>query len=187
MAINLRGKGVSFSKPEKVAEKKHTAYVGRAQNEQKRYALATDDRFWVCVCFASAEDKSALSSHFGLEEARFIPGDIFRDATSEAKPKSVKKVFPRRPKSSEKTPDPLGQVAYTGELGQDCIAEADALLAAFRTVKRPEPCKESTDSDIWFTVVFKSYEDADSYLNGWGLKKYGDKYIDGTAWLHSLV
>lgn len=159
-------------------------YRARAKAEQKRFKDATDDAFWLCFCFKTEHDRDRFFEKFG-KIPRFISGSDFRKMTASAKPKAVKKGFPRQQRGA-KFPDPLKDVPETDSLERDCFAEADALLAALKSVKMPEPCKCASDSSIWVTVAFDSRDDVDSYLSEMGIAKYGNKYVDASAWLSAI-
>ena len=40
---------------------------------------------------------------------------------------------------------------------------------------------EPTDSEYWFAIAFPLRDDKDSFLAEYGLRKLGDKYLDGMA------
>lgn len=159
-------------------------YRSRAQAERKRFKDATDDAFWLCFCFKTEDDHRKFIEKFG-DMPKFIAGEDFRRMTEKVKPDTVKRGFPRQQRGA-KAPDPLAGVAMTDSLAADCIAEADALLAAMKAVKRPNPCKCASDSDIWITVAFDSREDVDSYLTEMNIEQYGNKYVDASAWLKAM-
>ena len=159
-------------------------YRSRAKAEQKRFKDATDDAFWLCFCFRSEADRAAFGERFG-QMPRFIAGADFRRMTESARPDTVRRGFPRKQRGA-KHPDPLKDVPMTDSLAADCIAEADALLAAMKAVQRPDPCRCASDSDIWITVAFDSREDVDRYLAEMNIGQYGDKYVDASAWLASM-
>lgn len=162
------------------------AMAGRLEQEAKRYKDATDSETWSCLCFRSEGDLEAFYAKVDVPRRRFITGAELRDATEKFKPETKRRGFPRKPISTVPTPDPLKGVDYSKSLEETCIAEAMALLEAFKAVERPEPCKEATDSDIWVCVVFDNREDAESYLDDMNLRKHGDKYIDASGWLEEL-
>lgn len=186
------GSGMKFGggKPKKAVkqsekqEAKQTDYQQRAKAEQKRFKNAVDGEFWLCFCFKNQEDRDRFGELFG-EMPRFVAGADFRRMTESAKPETVRHGFPRKQRGA-KFPDPLKDVPETDSLERDCIAEADALLAALKSVEMPEPCKCSSDSSIWVTVAFDSREDADSYLSEMGIAQYGNKYVDASAWLSAM-
>ena len=45
----------------------------------------------------------------------------------------------------------------------------------------PEKLVEPTDSEHWFAIAFPLRDDKDSFLAEYGLRKLGDKYLDGMA------
>lgn len=182
---------ITFSKSKKAPKKEKesnadSAYQDRAKQEQKRRKNATDSEFWLCLCFKTDADRARFTEKIGYSGGRFVNGVEFRKLTEKIKPDAPKRGFPRKARSVVRTPDPLKDVPQTESLAVDCIAEADALLAAFKSVKRPEPCREATDSDIWICVAFDDREDAESYLAEQNIGKFGNKYIDASAWLKAL-
>lgn len=158
----------------------------RIKQEEARYKDAVDSEIWSCLCFKTEEDRDAFLAKTGLPHRRFITGDELREATKDFVPDSKKRGFARQPKSMAKTPDPLAGVDYSQSLEQTCIAEAMALKAAMMSVKRPDPCNEATDSDIWICVVYPNRAESEKYLDDMNLRKHGDKYIDASAWLREL-
>ncbi|MDU6011813.1 MAG: hypothetical protein E6Y86_07190 [Slackia sp.] len=171
-------------KPAVVDEKADEGYRSRAKAEQKRFKDATDDAFWLCFCFRTEGDRRRFGEKFG-DMPRFVSGDDFRRMTEAVKPETVKRGFPRQQRGA-KFPDPLRGVPATNSLAADCLAEADALLVAMKSVERPDPCRCASDSDIWITVAFDSREDVDNYLSEMGIAQYGNKYIDASAWLDAM-
>ena len=176
---DAKKKGVGSSLDDK-------AMASRLEQEAKRYKDATDSETWSCLCFKSPEDLEAFYAKVPIPRRRFVTGAELRAATERYRPQVKRRGFPRKPVSTLRTPDPLASVDYSKPLEQTCIDEAMALLEAFRAVKRPEPCREATDSDIWVCVVFDNREDAESYLDDMNIRKHGDKYIDASAWLREL-
>lgn len=187
--------GLSFNKVTEKAKKKkkpnaepdnepNIEYRDRAKAEQKRFKDATDDAFWLCFCFKTEADRERFFEMFG-KMPRFIAGEDFRRMTESAKPDKIRRGFPRQQRGA-KFADPLKDIAVTDSLEDDCIAEADALLAAMKAVKRPEPCRCASDSDIWITVAFDSRDDVDNYLSEMGIGKYGDKYVDASSWISAM-
>lgn len=163
------------------------AYRDRAKLEQDRRQHATDSEFWICLCFKDSDGLDAFRNKTGFQGGRFVDGKTFRAITEILKPENPKRGFPRKARSMTKTPDPLKDVPVTSDLSADCIAEADALLKAFKEVRRPEPCREATDSDIWICVAFDDRDDVESYLTDWNIGRYGNKYLDASAWMGSLA
>lgn len=180
--------GLSFGnkkqpKP-KAPEKEETAYVGRAKAEQTRFKKAVDSEFWLCFCFNAKDDKASFFEMFG-EMPDFITGDDFRKMTAPAKPEKTRRGFPLAQRGA-KFPDPLADVKQTESLENDCFEEAYALLDALKSVKAPDPCKCASDSDQWVVVAFDSREDATQYLDEMGIEKFGNKYVDASAWLKTM-
>lgn len=158
----------------------------RIQQEDERFKDATDSEIWSCLCFKTEEDLDAFLAKTDLPRRRFVTGDELRKATERFAPKDKKRGFARQPKSMAKTPDPLAGVDYSQSLEQTSIDEAMALKAALLSAKRPEPCGEATDSDIWICVVYPNRAESEKYLDDMNLRKHGDKYIDASAWLKEL-
>lgn len=162
------------------------AMAKRLKQEADRYKDATDSEIWSCLCFKTEADRDSFIAKTGIPNRRFILGEELREATEKFKPKERKRGFARKPKSTANTPDPLADVDYTKSLEQTCIDEAMALKAAMLSAKRPDPCGEATDSDIWICVVYNNREESEEYLDDMNLRKHGDKYIDASAWLKEL-
>lgn len=84
---------------------------------------------------------------------------------------------------ASQAPDPLAEVAYTGNVEMDAAAELSALESAFRERRKDEDkrFKQATDSEFWFAACFPSREAKDSFLAAVGAARLGDKYVDGVA------
>ena len=160
----------------------------RLKQEEKRYRHAVDSEHWICLCFKSEEDRESFVKLTGLPSRRYVTGEDLRQAVEPFRPGRVMRGFARRPVSTVRTPDPLFGVDYSGgDLEAECLAEARALLDAFRAIERPEPCNEVTDSDIWACAVFEDRDDVESFLDSMNLRKHGDKYVDASSWLAELA
>ncbi|WP_026424680.1 hypothetical protein [Actinokineospora inagensis] len=85
-------------------------------------------------------------------------------------------------------PDPLENVAYTGDLEGDAAAELDALAQGFRerTAREDERFRLATDSEYWVALCFKTRADKETFLRAARLLTLGDKYLDGHAAAHIL-
>lgn len=83
-----------------------------------------------------------------------------------------------RPK---KTPDPLKDVDYTGNLETDSAKELTALEQGFRDRAKQEQdrFRLATDSEYWVAICFTSREDKEAFLRKHNLDSLGDKYLDG--------
>lgn len=160
--------------------------AARIQQENERFKDATDSEYWSCLCFKAQADKDRFCEVTGIPARRFVTGAELREAMERFKPGRVKRGFPRVPKSTVRTPNPLAGVDYTQDLEKSSYDEAMALKAALMAVRAPDPCREATDSDVWICAVFQNREDSESFLTDWNLHKHGDKYIDATAWLREI-
>lgn len=158
----------------------------RLKQEDARYRDATDSETWSCLCFRSRGDLDRFIALTGLPRRRFVTGAELRAATERFRPEKRRRGFPRRAVSTVRTPSPIAGVEYTDSLENDCVTEAMALLDALTGARRPEPCREATDSDIWVCACFEDRADAESYLDEMNLRKHGDKYIDASSWLREL-
>ncbi|MBM7771741.1 hypothetical protein JOD54_001945 [Actinokineospora baliensis] len=80
-------------------------------------------------------------------------------------------------------PDPLENVAYTGDLENDAAAELDAVAKGFRerTAREDDRFRLATDSEYWFALCFKTRADKEAFLRAARLLILGDKYLDGHA------
>lgn len=158
----------------------------RIKKEDERFKDATDSEIWSCLCFKTEKDRDLFLEKTGLPNRRFITGEELERATEKFKPEKKRRGFPKHPKSTAKTPDPLASVDYSKSLEQTCVEEAMALKEAMINAKRPQPCGEATDSDIWICVVYHNRAESEAYLDDMNLRKHGDKYIDASAWLKEL-
>lgn len=164
-------------------------YRERARAERKRFVDATDTEFWLCLCFPSPVEMARWCERYGFGDEHRIYA--YRDVE--------KLLAPYKPAKSsvvafgagvgfvgglgfaEKTPDPLAGVKYTDDLEKDCLAELSALHKALVSARSPEKLVEPTDSEHWFAIAFPLRDDKDSFLAEYGLRKLGDKYLDGMA------
>lgn len=169
----------------KKAEGSSTDYQARAEQERKRFEHATDSEFWIAFCFKSAEDFKEFREAFGIG-CEFMRGADFRAAASSVKPDRVRKGFPSAVKGERLGFDPLQGVGDSGDLEADCLSECMALFDALKSAKRPEPCRFASDSDLWVCVAFDDRDDKEAFLTEWNLWRFGDKYLDGSAWMDSV-
>lgn len=79
--------------------------------------------------------------------------------------------------------DPLAEVEYTDDLGEDCAREFTALEKGFaeRAGKEKARFQNVTDSEYWFATCFRTREDKEKFLKALRVHKnvMGDKYLDG--------
>ncbi len=94
----------------------------------------------------------------------------------------------RRPTASfmapaAQVPDPLAEVAYSGNLEADAAAELTALESAYRDRRTAEDkrFRNATDSEFWFAVCFRDRAAKDAFLAALKADRLGDKYLDGHA------
>lgn len=93
----------------------------------------------------------------------------------------------RRPSSfmsaAAQVPDPLAEVAYSGNLEADAAAELTAMEAAYRQRRGAEDkrFRTATDSEFWFAVCFRDRAAKDAFLAALKADRLGDKYLDGHA------
>mgnify|MGYP003251157330 CR=1 FL=1 len=169
-------------------------YRERARAERKRFVDATDTEFWLCLCFPSTAEMTRWRERFGFgEEHRiYVYRDVeellasFRPSRSSAVAFGAGVGFAGGLGFAEKTPDPLAGVEYTDDLERDCLAEFAALHKALVSARSPEKIVEPTDSEHWFAIAFPLRDDKDSFLAEYGLRKLGDKYLDGRAVMKKL-
>lgn len=78
-------------------------------------------------------------------------------------------------------PDPLAQVEYTGDLEADSGAELGALETAYRerATQERKRFSDTTDSEYWLAVCFRSRDDKERFLDEVKATALGDKYVDG--------
>ena len=82
---------------------------------------------------------------------------------------------------ADPTPDPLADVPVTDDLAADAAAELGALEQGFKDRARQEAkrFRDTTDSEFWFAVVFKTRDEKDEFLARYKLSEFGDKYLTG--------
>ena len=176
--------GFDFSSKKTRASRVQTSdYASRAKQEQKRFRLATCTAFYVMVCFATEDDLRAFQDKLG-DSRKYIPGRDVEDKIA---------AFPTHNRDwRTKTvggvaPDPLANVEYTDGLEVDCKRELVALQSAFGSVDmRPDRAAHVADSPYWFVIVCKDDDDMLRFLTEYKLLRYGDKYLDGSKWLHDI-
>lgn len=164
-------------------------YRERARAERKRFVDATDTEFWLCLCFPSPAEMTRWRERFGFGENHRIYAyrDVekllapYKPARSSAVAFGAGVGFGGGLGFAEKTPDPLADVKYSDDLEKDCLAELAALHRALVEARSPEKLVEPTDSEHWFAIAFPLRDDKDSFLAEYGLRKLGDKYLDGMA------
>lgn len=86
-------------------------------------------------------------------------------------------------------PDPLKDVEYTGNNETDSKKELDAIAEGWRQRKDMEADRfeETTDSEYWFAVCFKTRGDKEAFLNQIKqLQWLGDKYLNGYDFSEAL-
>lgn len=79
------GKTTEEGTKEDIAKVK-SAFQQRSEAEQKRFELATDSEYWLCVCFQSRDQKEEFLQASGLEPL----GDKYLDGWEVAKKLGVK-------------------------------------------------------------------------------------------------
>lgn len=193
------GGGVTFGKPKSenrddnmggltVEERKHAEeYRQRARNERKRFVNATDTEFWLCLCFPDESKIDAWHERFGFGRLHEIvrAADAI-DVFGEVDKSGCAVAFGGGLSFSglsfgEKTPDPLADVKYVDNLESDCLSELEALHECFVAAASPAKLVEPTDSDVWFVIAWPDRDSKDEFINRYGLRKIGDKYLDGVA------
>lgn len=87
------------------------------------------------------------------------------------------------PDLSDAVDNPLDSVERTGDEEADTVAEASALLTAFkaRSNERDAHYKTAMDSEFWFAVCFATREQKDAFLQAKAWVLAGDKYLDGAV------
>ena len=81
------------------------------------------------------------------------------------------------------TPDPTADVNYVGKLESDALAEASAVIVAFKAAKLAERKRhdKATDSEHWIAISFTTREQKELFLKLSKLARLGDKFLDGEA------
>lgn len=158
----------------------------RIKREAERFEEATDSGYTTCLCFRSEAERDRFCGLTSLPNRRYVTGEELRRAAAPFKPDKVRRGFPRDPKSPEKTPNPLAGVDYSQDLERASYDEAMALKAALVSARAPEPLREVTDTDVWICAVFGTRADSDDFLDGWGVRRFGDAYLDASSWLREI-
>lgn len=167
------------------------AYRQRAKAEEQRRTHATDSEFWVCICYPTVESlgKWRQATGFGVDHQIYKAADVF-DGLEPFRPSKRNPFggmsFNGGFQKATVTPDPLADVEYTGDLQVDCLREFEVLHAAFMAAAMPVPLVEPTDSDIYIVIAFPDRQAKEAWLGDYGLKKLGDKYLDGAAIMRQL-
>lgn len=162
------------------------AMADRIKREAERFKDATDSEFWTCLCFRDDAERSRFCEVTGLPERRFVTGEELREAVGPFRPPERRRGFPRQPKSTTRTPNPLAGVDYSQSLERASYDEAMALKAALMAALAPRRLGEVTDTDVWICAVFRNREDSEEFLSDWNLHKHGDKYLDASSWLREI-
>ena len=163
------------------------AYRARAKAERKRFVAATDSEFWLCLCFPSAAHISRWHDTFGFgaDHAILKASDVIGSIAGLGEASSIAfgggMSFGGLRFGTEKTKDPLADVAYTGDLEADCFLELSILHECLVNARAPEKPADPTDSEHWFVLAFDDRDAKDAFLRAHGLVKLGDKYMDGVA------
>lgn len=163
------------------------AYRARAKAERKRFVAATDSEFWLCLCFPSAAHISRWHDAFGFgsDHAILKASDVIGSIAGLGEASSIAfgggMSFGGLRFGTEKTKDPLADVAYTGDLEADCFLELSILHECLVNARAPEKPADPTDSEHWFVLAFDDRDAKDAFLRAHGLVKLGDKYMDGVA------
>lgn len=158
----------------------------RLKREKDRFTDAVGANIWTCLCFKRQEHKDEFLRITGLPDRRFVTEDELKAATERFKPEKRLRSFAKKPRGAIKVADPWSDVPETDSLEHDCLAEAEALLSAFKNVETFDSYREASDSHIWICAVFANQRAIEAYLDDMNLRKYGDKYIDASAWLSEL-
>ncbi len=195
MAFNFGG-GLSFGNdrpkrktakidPAKLT-KEQLEYRERAKAEQERRKLATDSDYYSVICFKTAEERARFLRAVGME-GPYLRGEELCDALSGKLPERNRRTPPRKYSGGPLPADPYAAVDYTGDLEADCVAEAMAMLAAFKA-RRDEPeYRNPYDSPYWACAVFRSMDEMHTkWLDRFGLWRLGDIYLDGSALLRMM-
>lgn len=89
-------------------------------------------------------------------------------------------------KAASSGDDPLADLEYTGDLGEDTAIEFSALQKGFESRAKAERDRfqNAVDTEFWFAVCFKTRADKENFLKQARINKrlMGDKYIDGHKW-----
>ena len=162
-------------------------YRERARAERERRKLATDSDYYSVLCFKNAADRDSFLSAVGMD-GPYLPGEALCDALAGRLPERNRRTPPRKYGGSERPADPYAGVEYTGNLSADCVAEAMALLAAFKARRDREEYRNPYDSPYWACAVFRSMDEMHSkWLDRFGLWRLGDIYLDGSALLRMMA
>ncbi len=171
-----------------VEERKHAEeYRQRARDERRRFVNATDTEFWLCLCFPDERTLGKWRKAMGFGDLHeIVRADDVVGAFGEVDKSGCAVAFGGGLSFGGlgfggKTPDPLADVTYSGDLEADCLSELEALHECFVAAASPVKLVEPTDSDVWFVIAWPDRDGKDEFINRCGLRKFGDKYMDGVA------
>lgn len=186
--------GFKFEKPgrKKAADQAvltadQKAYRDREKQEEERYKLAVDSRFWICFCFHDAEERAKFVELSQADEEFFCFGDILRDVFTDKIGIQNKRQFKPKVPVGDPAPDPFEGLEPTESLEADCLAEADAILAAWDAMGIKDRYDNIWDSAYYVTAVFRDSNDTEQFIREFALAKYGDLYMDGSKILELLT
>jgi hypothetical protein len=167
-------------------DSKAREYRDRAKAEENRYADSVDVRTWVAFCFPTLKALEAAQHQFGLagNHEMIWHEDLDWDKYQRPDPKPWRgRALPLKGRLPESPfaglPEP------TGDLEADSREEVYALLAALEAAESHPT--EPRASNIWTAVVFPREKAKHEWLTRFGLDRFGDIYLDGTAALDRLI
>lgn len=153
------------------------------QELRKRAKFLDDTEFWICVCFQSQSDAFEFERLTGLKPGCEYSGDEMRAACEPIRPHSRIKQF-KRPKPTKQ--DDASSLSWTGS--QPTWREWLWLMATgalCEMVSADSEC-EASGGGLWFAAYFLDRTDKEDFLAEQNASCFGEKYVDGSAWLKAL-
>lgn len=161
-------------------------YREREKREEERFKMAVDTRYWCCFCFHDEDEMRRFMGIVGARPDRYAFGDEMRAVFEKRLGLNHKRQFKPQLPLGEALEDPLAGLEPTDDLEADSLAEADAILSAFRARERKAYYKNVWQSEWYVVGIWRDSKDLDAFIADFGLAKYGDLYMDGSALLEAL-
>ena len=183
MGFNFQGTGFDFSakpaKSKKKTKEPTTDYQQRNKQEQDRFKLATCSNFFSTVCFNTENENKEFQKKLGAEQT-YYPICEFEEVFGEFKKhnrdwKTKEKITKA---NFEKWDDP-------STFEETCINDLKHLLFLFEKAKENE-IKYVLDSPFFIVIIAKDDDDMQKFLTENKLFRYGDRFLDGSAWLKDI-
>lgn len=189
--------GFKFEKPQKARRERKAAedaqltdhqraYRAREKREEDRFKLAVDSGFWICFCFHDADERRRFAEFSHADNDGWTYGDVLRPALEETIGVHHMRQFKPKPQHGDPQPDPWLSLEPTGNLEEDSLAEADAILAGFEAMEVKEYYDNVFASEYYVICVFRDRGDMFDFIDDFALAKYGNVYMDGASLLKAI-